>query len=328
MIKYSKEQADFLLNSRKQFNATQAALGVNHLVGNASPLPRYVWEMIDRDAVQVQRDVLAVYNDLASSVSMAIPIGKLLHMFPKISDSGSANVSLDGRGKNKSDSPLVDYAGTPIPIIDDVVQYGWRQVAAAESEGYGNFTDSGIQNSQRKVAEKLEDIVLNGDSSIVVGGSTLYGLRNHPNRNTGTHGLTLNASTGAQWLTALKTGLGKLQGDNFFTNTVTVYLNWQDWFYASTTDYTANYAKTILQRLQEVAGVTFVPASKVPANEMLFVVKQRSVVTLLNGMPLSTRAQVRSNPEDDYKFVTMAASALEIRTDYDGRCGISHLTTA
>ena len=94
MIKYSKEQADFLLNSRKQFNMTQSALGVNHLVGNASPLPRYVWEMIDRDAVQIQRDVLAVYNDLASSVSMAIPIGKLLHMFPKISDSGSANVSL------------------------------------------------------------------------------------------------------------------------------------------------------------------------------------------------------------------------------------------
>jgi len=66
MIKYSKEQADFLLNSRKQFNATQAALGVNHLVGNASPLPRYVWEMIDRESVQIQRDVLAVYNDLAS----------------------------------------------------------------------------------------------------------------------------------------------------------------------------------------------------------------------------------------------------------------------
>lgn len=328
MMKYSKEQAEFLLNSRRQFNQAQEALGAGHLIGNASPLPRYVWEQIDRQGVALQRDVLAVYNDLASSVSQAMPIGKLLHLFPKISDSGSVNISLDGRGKNKADAPVIDYAGTPLPIIDDVVEYGWRQIASAESEGYNDFTSYGINNSQRKVAEKLEDIVLNGDSSIVVGTATLYGLRTHPNRNTGTHGLTLNASTGAQWLTALKTGLAKLQADNFFTNTVTVYLNWQDWFYASTSDYATNYAKTILQRLQETVGVTFVPASKVPANEMLFVVKQPSVVTLLNGMPLSTRAQVRANPEDDYKFITMAASALEIKTDYNGNCGIAHLTTA
>lgn len=326
MMKYSAEQAQFLLNSRAQFNASQAAMGNHHLIGNAQPLPKYVWEMVDREAVQIQRDVLSVYNDLASSVSMAMPIGKLIHYYQTISDSGSANVSLDGRGKGKADSPVLNYVGTPLPIIDDVVEYGWRQMAAAQTEGYSNFQQGGIQNSQRKVAEKLEDIVLNGDSSIVVGGSTLYGLRNAPSRNTGTHGLTLNGATGAEWLTALKAGLAKLQADNFFTNTVTVYLNWKDWFYASASDYTANYAKTILGRLSEITGVTFVPASKVPADEMLFVVKRSDVVTLLNGMPVSTRAQARSNPEDDYKFVTMAAAALEIKADANGNCGLVQLT--
>lgn len=329
MMKYSKEQAEFLINSRAQFNGAMAQMGNHHLVGNAQPLPKYVWEMVDRQAVTIQRDVLSVYSDLASSVSMSMPIGKLIHMYPQISDSGGpANVSLDGRGKGKADTTVISYQGTPLPIIDDVVTYGWRQIAAANTEGYNALQEGGIMNSQRKVAEKLEDIVLNGDSSIVVGGSTMYGLRNAPNRGTNTHGFTLRSATGAEWLTAVKKGLDSLQSKNFFTTGVTVYLNWQDWFYASVSDYTANYAKTILGRLQEITGLNFVPASKVPADEMLFVVKRADVVTLLNGMPLSTRPQMRTNPEDDYRFITMAAASLEVKSDANGNCGVVQVTKA
>jgi hypothetical protein len=329
MMKFTEGQADFLINSRINFNTAMAEMGNYHLVGNAQPLPKYVWEMVDRQSVTIQRDVLSVYSDLASSVSMPMPIGKLIHMYPQISDSGGpANVSLDGRGKGKADTTVVNYQGTPLPIVDDVVTYGWRQIEAARTEGYNVLQEGGIMNSQRKVAEKLEDIVLNGDASIVVGNTAMYGLRNAPNRGTNTHGFTLRGVTGAEWLTAVKKGLDTLQSKNFFTTGVTVYLNWQDWFYASVSDYTANYPKTILGRLQEITGLNFVPASKVPADEMLFVVKRPDVVTLLNGMPLSTRPQMRTNAEDEYTFITMAAAALEVKSDANGNCGVVQITKA
>ena len=60
-----------------------------------------------------------------------------------------------------------------------------------------------IANHQRRVAEKLEDMALNGDANVVLNGTTVFGLRNHPNRNTFSHTFTLATATGAQWLTTM-----------------------------------------------------------------------------------------------------------------------------
>lgn len=328
VMKFTKEQAQLVLNAREQFNRQQEMLAQQPmLIGNAQTLPKDVWGEWDREGRAIQRSLLAVYNDLAASVTKNMPIGKLIHYFQRVGDSGGATVSLDGRAEARTDQPSLDYIGTPLPIITDKFSYGWRQMEAARTEGY-MLDDAGRANSMRKVAEKLESIVLNGDSTIVVGGSQLYGLRNHPKRNTGTHGLDLNGATGAQWLAAIKDGVNKLHGDYFFGETVTVYVNYLDWYYASSTDYSSSYSKTILQRLQEIGGVTFVPASSVNANELLFVVKNTSTVQLLNGMPLTVRPLTRLNPEDDYVFSTIAAAALEIKYDANDNCGVVQLTKA
>ena len=126
---------------------------------------------------------------------MPMPIGKLVHYFQTISDSGSVNVSLDGRSKARTDQPVFAYHGTPLPIINSAFSYGWRQVEAARSEGF-QLDSAGRANAMYHVAKKLESIVLDGDSSIVVGGDQLYGLRNHPNRNTRATTNTLNGATG------------------------------------------------------------------------------------------------------------------------------------
>lgn len=325
-MKFTEQQKAFILNERRnhdaQHKAMQKMYGNQLLVGNASPVPKDVWGMWDRDAVQIQRDVLAVYNDLSSTLSMGMPIGKLVHHFQTVSDSGQVNVSLDGRGKGKTDQPLIEYHGTPLPIIDSPFSFGWRQIEAARTEGY-NLDTAASSNAQRKVAEKLEDIVLNGDSSISVGGDVLYGLTNHPNRNTRSTGVTLNGATGVEWEAEVRATLQVLHNDNFRTD-VTLYLNWDDYFYAATTEYSTQYGgKKILDAIQQMAGVgSIVPASRVTANSIIGVVKRREVVQVLNGMPMITRALARHNPEDDYNFVVMAASALEIKFDAEGQCGI------
>lgn len=330
MLRFTTEQQAFVLANRREFNARQAQLAELHgstMLGNALPIPKDVWGIWDREGIEIQREVLSVFNDLSTAVSTPMPIGKLVHHFQTISDSGEVNVSLDGRSKARTDQPVFDYHGTPLPIIDSTFSFGWRQMEAARSEGMAPDT-AGRNNSMFKVANKLEDMTLNGDAGVVVGGNQLYGLRNHPKRNTDTHGFDLNGASGANWLAAFAKLTAALYGANFYAEP-TVYVNISDWKYARETDFSTAYPnKTIAQRVLESGIANVVPASKVPANELIGVVKNRRVLQVLNGMPITTRAQFRANPEDDYNFVTMAAAALEIKFDAADQAGIAHVTKA
>lgn len=325
MLRFTPEQQAFVLANRRQFNAQQTALANAHgqtMIGNALPLPKDVWGQWDREGVELQRSTLAVFNDLAASVATPMPIGKLVHHFQTISDSGSVNVSLDGRSKGRTDQPVFNYHGTPLPIIDSPFSYGWRQVEAARSEGF-QLDSAGRMNSMRKIAEKMESLALDGDASVVVGGAQLYGLRNHPRRNTRTTGTALNGATGAQWLAEVTATLKLLHADNFKVP-ATLYVNWDDWFYATSTEFTTGYPKTIAQRVLELGGVReIIPADSVTASQIIALVKDRRVVQVLNGMPMTTRAQFRANPEDEYNFVTMAAVALEVKFDAAQNCGVA-----
>jgi len=329
MLRFTEDQEAFVLANRRQFNAAQAAMAANHgqtLIGNALPMPRDVWGEWDREGVEVQRTVLAIFNDLAGSVSMPMPIGKLVHYFQTISDSGSVNISLDGRSKGRTDQAVYDYHGTPLPIIDSPFSYGWRQVEAARTEGF-QLDSAGRANAMRTVAEKMESLMLDGDAKIVVGGDILYGLRNHPKRNTRTTGQALIGATGAQWMADVVATLKLLHGDNFKSR-ATIYLNWSDWFYANSTEFTAGYPKTIAQRVLELGNIEVIPSDSVAASQIIAIVKDRRVVQVLSGMPMTTRAQFRANPEDDYNFVTMAAVALEIKYDAEDNCGVAVSTIA
>lgn len=343
MLKFTKEQQALILNARRRWehshrlmaiqngfsvNETNGALiAHNELMGNASTLPKDVWGEWDRSAITVQRDVLSVFNDLSATVSRPMNLGKIISYFLTLSDSGDVNISLDGRGKAKADSPVMNYEGTPLPIIDSELSFGWRQMLAAQTEGYSLDSDA-IGNHQRKVAEKMEDLVLNGDPNIRVGESTIFGFRTAPQRATGTTALDLRGASGPQWVEVVTEAIEALHANKFFAP-ATLYLNYSDWFYASVTDYVPNYPKTILTRLLEIPGLAgLIPASKVPANEVLGVIKRRDVVQILNGMPLSIRPKARQNPEDDYIYTVMAAVAPQFKHDDEGNAGYVQLTKA
>ncbi|EEJ5117660.1 encapsulating for peroxidase [Salmonella enterica] len=341
MLKFTPQQQALIINSRRRWDVMHrnlahqygfavndvqgAILAHNEFDGNASTLPKDVWGSWDRNFVTVQRDVLSVFNDLSSTVSQSVPLGKIVHYFMMLSDSGDINISLDGRSKAKADQPVMTYEGTPVPIIDSELKYGWRQMLAGQTEGFA-LDEDGISNNQRRVAEKLEDLAINGDSTISVGGATIYGLRTAPYRATNTHGFTLRGATGAQWVSVITAVIQALI-DNGFRSPATIYLNYNDWFYASTNEYTANYPKKILASLMEIPNVkAIIPASKVPADEVLAIVKRSDVVKVLNGMPPSTRPKARQNPEDDYIFSVMAAAAVQYKHDAEGQAGYAQFT--
>lgn len=330
MLLFTPEQQAAVNAARAGFNASQTALASQvALIGNAAPIPLDAWRRVDTRGAMIQRDVLQVFNRLSAANSTPIGVGDIVSFYPQISDSGEVHVSMDGRSEGKADQANVKYAGTPVPVFDSYARMGWRQMEVIRKGG-GLIDTETIANHQRKVAEKLEDVALNGLSSIAVNGNTIYGLRTFPQRNTATHGLTLASSTGAQWLTAFAALLNQLIGDNAYGR-ATVFLNYGDWLYASINEFVAGYPKTILQRLQEIQQIAeIVPCSKIPANELIGVANLATGEwgTMLSAMPLTTRPKARANPEDDYVFGVLAMAAPQLRSDYDGRSQIAHITAS
>lgn len=332
MLKFTPQQSAYVKQIRlmheREHQHMQHRFGVNaandvelHL--NASPLPRDIWATWDTEAIEVSRSVLSVFNSLASAVSKPMDLGDLLHYFAQVGDSGEAHISLDGRSSARTDQPEYTYVGTPLPIVDSTFKFGWRQMRAAQNKGV-SLDGSARVNSVRRVSETLESIALVGSPKIVVAGAPLYGLTNHPKRNTRSTGVTLASATGVQWVAEIVATIKLLHADNFRNRRVTIYLNWDDWFYATQAEYIANYPKKIIQAISEIAGIVeFVPSSSITANTIIALVKERDVVEVLNGMPITTRAQARQNPEDDFIFKTWAAAAVEIKYDSTDNIGLA-----
>jgi hypothetical protein len=338
MLKFTAHQELAVNAARAGFNTRQVALAAAHgyadqfgddLTGNAAVVPLDAWRRIDSRASVIQRDVLAVFNRLSAANTTPVNIGDLVSYFPKVSDSGEVHVSMDGRSEGRQDQAVVKYEGTPIPILDSYARFGWRQMAVMMKGSTGLDTVT-IANHQRKVAEKMEDMVLNGLSSVAVGGSTIYGLRNFPNRTSGTHGFTLTTATGANWLAAVSAVVQGLIGDNSFGR-ATLFVNYADYTAADLNEFVAGYPKTILQRLLEVKSVAeIVPCSKVPTGDIIAVqnIDSGEWGSILSAMPMVTKPKVRINTEDDYVFGVMAAVAPQFRSDYGDRSHIAHWTTA
>ena len=338
MLRLTDEQGAAINGARAAFNMRQTALAANSafadgfgdtMTGNAAQVPLDAWRRIDSRSVQLQRDQLVMFNRLAQASSTPVGMGDLVNFFPKVSDSGEVHVTMDGRSEGRADQALVTYEGTPVPIFDSQARFGWRQMEVMR-KGPSGIDTSTIANHQRKVAEKLEDVVLNGYSVINVGGATIYGLRTFPQRASGVHNLDLKGATGAQWLGVIEAVVNAHLADNAFGR-ITIFLNYSDYTYADINEFTAGYPKTIMARLREVSQVAeIVPVPRLAANEVISIanISNGDWGTILNGMPLVTRPKVRQNPEDDYVFGVLASAVPQFRSDYEGRSQISHFTKA
>jgi uncharacterized linocin/CFP29 family protein len=328
MLQFTAEQQAAILAERSGFNRRQIALAANSasvLEGNALAVPLDAWRRIDSRAQTLARSRLQVFNRLAQANTTSVSLGDLVNYYPQVGDSGEINVSMDGRSQAKGDAPNVKYVGTPVPVFTGTARFGWRQMEVLRKGG-GMLDVTAIANKQRKMAEKMEDMVLNGLTSVNVGGDTIYGLRNLPSRNTYSHTYTLATATGAQWLDAVKKAIAAALGDNNYGQ-LTVFVNQGDYTAADTTDYAANYSGTILQRLLAINQIKeIIPASSVPANEILGIADLDAGEWggILSAMPLTTRPKTRQEPEDDYIFSVIAAAAPQLRSDYNGQSAFVH----
>jgi hypothetical protein len=332
MLRFTPEQQAAILAERAGFNQRMTALAANaatRIEGNSLAIPLDAWRRIDTRAQALARTRLPIFNRLAQASTIPVDIADLVNFYPQMGDSGDVLVSMDGRNAAKADAPAMKFDGTPVPILTSNSRIGWRQMAVMRKGG-GMFDTAAIANNQRRVAEKLEDMVLNGLSSVNVNGATIYGLRNLPQRNAFVHGLTLATATGAQWLAAVKATIAQALGDNQYGR-ITIFVNQGDYTAADTTDYALNYSGTILERLRAISQIVeIVPAASLPVNEIIGIVDLDAGEWggILSAMPMTTRPKTRIEPEDDYVFGVIAAAAPQFRSDFAGQSAFIHGTQA
>ena len=334
MLVASKEQVDFVNTIRTNWYRHEAQLQgavgkeqLHNFLNSTSSLPQYIWKQWDREAVEIQRSMLTIYNDLAPAIGKAIPIGTSLHEFRRITDQeGDGIWSMDGRQRPGADLPLTDYVGTPVPLYANSWGFGWVQMESARAAGYSDLDRYGRENIMRKTAEELEDCILEGISRIKFNGNQMYGLKNHPKRKTVAKGVTnLNGATGKQWKAEFAK-IRKALSDVHQYGGLTLYVNYDDWQYANDTDYADVYdSPSIASRAMTVDGIeTVIPTKNalVPANTIIGMYKSRQTAEILSRMPLTTIPKFRNHPHDDFAFEVWASASLEVKYDINDSVGL------
>ena len=166
-------------------------------------------------------------------------------------------------------------SGTPIPVLDNSVSYGWRQMQSLmRGAGGGLMRDNGMRNKKlyRHILEKREDMALNGFDTLMLVVLKFTACANHPDRNTFAHGITIQSATSAEIKAAVVGTLKACPMLITLSLACTLYFNWDDWFYIASTQNalatgetptaTGLLRQTVEQELLQLPGVDRIVASE------------------------------------------------------------------
>jgi hypothetical protein len=339
--------------------------GIQSPVFNATALRKEEWIMLDTQVLRAARYRLRAWADLAAANSFGgfNGMAKMILEHETMSDPGEAVQDMDALTSGRTDAPLFQLQGLPLPITHSDFFFSSRRLAISRNSGTPLDTTMG-EAAGRRVAETIEKNTIGiqtgityGGNSTQVGGygrtSQVYGYTNFTNRQTFT---TLTAPTAGGWAasTTLKNVLAmrdQLYLNKFYGPFMLYHSN--DWDQYMDNDYIltgGNVAtQTLRERLKSIEGIMDVrrldflfaaqpAASKGPGGELLTITATSPFTLLLvqmtpdvcravNGMDITT-VQWESIGGMRLNFKVLCIQVPQLRADYYGNCGICHGTTA
>ncbi len=286
------------------------------------------WEQLDEALVRVARARLNGIEDLrAAGLTRTLRgIGVLIDQFEQVSEFDAATQSMDVVTPPTEDTAEFKLVSIPVPITHKGFRIGLRQLDASRTLGQPLDTTN-IELATRQVVELLESTLFNG-SGVIVGGGTLFGYTNHPDRNTG----TLTAS----WLTAATRDIiadviamiAANETDGYF-GPYMLYVP-QDFFSELKEDYKADSERTFLERIlaipeiQDVkVTVSLVGGTTSGQGNVVLVQMTRDVVDLSIGQDITT-VEWEAMGGLLSRFIVMTAMAPRIKSDFEGKSGVAH----
>lgn len=321
-----------LLGSRPlHVNARTGNVLVNTVRGLSvnSLLREDEWRELDAVVMEAARQPLRALADLRTRglVKQLGGLGTMISNWYVRSGVAPATVSMSGQGAVR-DLPDLRMAGVPVPIFSMEFAIDLRTLLAARRLGDGLDTTAAVE-ATRVVAEAMDDIIINGNSSIVVNGTTIYGYRTHPDRNTG----TVTTFGGGSWATIdniVPTVEGMITAANqdrhfgpFYLYVATPQYNQAALRYYS--DGSGTKPIDRLLALPPIAGVSMLP--QLPGGEVLLVSMTRETVEWAEAMDIQVREWASPDGMSNV-FRVMACGTPRIKSRYGGESGIVHATGA
>ena len=282
------------------------------------------WKLIDAAVLKAYQDRLVAAADLQSAgLTYDIPNGlaKSVLAYQDMSDVNDAEMSMDGIRRDSRDRPEFSINYLPLPIIHKDFSFTARELAESRN-GNMPLDTSMAELAARKVAEKVEDILLTGASSYAFGGGTLFGYLDytHTNSTSMTADWDDSGASGTTILDDVLTMKQALINDRcygpYMIYIPTAYERVLD------DDFKTNSDKTIRQRLLEIGNVKGIKVvDHLTADYVVMVQMTSDVVRLINGMDITT-VQWESEGGLQTNFKVMAIQVPQIRADQNGRCGV------
>lgn len=279
------------------------------------------WKHIDTAVLPAAQQRLAGVADLIAA-GLTFPtngLAQTILQYQDASDVSDAEINMDGVNVGGRDRKEYDTNYLPLPIISKDFSFSAREIAASNVSGE-KLDTAMAERAARKVAEMAEQVLFLGASAYTMGGGTIRGYEDHPDRNTGT--VTSAWATGANAMTDVRAMKAASILDRYFKP----YHLYVGTTLESTLDdnYVSGYPTTIRDRLLQVDGVDKIQViDKMTVGSALLVSMQSDVVRIVQGLPITT-IQWDSSGGLMVHFKVMAILVPQIRSDQENRSGVQH----
>lgn len=292
-----------------------------------SALRKYEWEELDAAIVAAAVAPLNMTQRFIDA-GLVRPLGGLgttVAQYNKVSETSGANTSMTGTGSGQKDLVDFDIAGVPVPVIFKEFEINERYLLS--SRLLGNGVDvTNAQAAARVVGEKIENMLIAGDSSINLNGSTIYGITSHPNRNTGS--ATGDWGTISNIVSTVAAMTSTVKGDNY-RGPYGLFVADTQYDQAAQSFYTDGSGQSALDRILRLPGIQFVDSSAWLTDGTAVLVNLSRDVVELAYVPQyfpATNLEWMSGDGMSNMFKVMAVFAPIVKADYAGRSGIVHVT--
>lgn len=337
------------------------------ITANATTLRKEEWLELDRVVLRAARLRLRAWADIAAANSYGgfNGMAKTTLEHETMSDPGEAIVDMDALTEGRTDAPLFQLEGLPLPITHSDFWYSSRFLAESRNTGTPLDVVSG-EAAGRRVGEMIEKTTIGmttgitGTTNTLTGGygrtPKVYGMINFPARLTMT---TLTAPTGSnpqQTLADVLTMRQQLYNGRFYGPFMLYHTN--DWDTYMDNDYlravvgstsSIGTTQTLRDRLREIDDIQDVrrldfffgtvpgattgnPYSTaydatLKTTQLVLLQMTPDVVQAVNGLDITT-VQWETVGGMKINFKVLAIQVPRYRADYYGNCGIAHGTTS
>lgn len=300
---------------------------VSPIQANATTLRRDEWSHLDEAVLGVRRYRLGGIQDLLDNglvYNLGNAFGTTVLEYHDVSDALEADLTMDGLTRGKGDRAVFGVHYLPIPIIHADYEINARQLEA--SRKLGNPLDTiHAEMAARRVNEKLENMLFT-NTSYAFGGGTIYSYVNFDPRNKVSKTVAWDASAGtakgilSDVMAMKQASIDAKYYGPWMLYIPTAYETALDADYDSTTPGT-----TVRERVMKIDGIKGIKVVDTLADENVLLVQMTpDVVRLVRGMDIQN---VEWTAEGKFitKYKVMTIQVPQIRADFNGNCGITHM---